>query len=98
MMREQPEQEQEKRYKSPQRKLVTFFEKSRDAWKAKCREAKKTVKRLKNRIRFLEQSKERWKSRVGELESEMEQMRAQQRSLEAEVATLQKKLRSMSRN
>jgi len=38
----------ETRYKSPQRKLVRFFEKSRDQWKAKCQTAKFTVKRLQN--------------------------------------------------
>ena len=53
-----------KGYKSPQRKLVKFFEKSRDRWKAKCCEAKIEVKRLKNRVWFLEKSKERWKNRV----------------------------------
>ena len=61
-------QEQKKSYKSPQRKLLKFFEKSRDSWKAKCREAKRTVKRLKNRIRFLQQSKEQWKDRARSLE------------------------------
>lgn len=59
-----------KGYKSPQRKLVKFFEKSSDRWKAKCREAKIEVKRLKNRVLFLGKSKERWKSRVKELEAE----------------------------
>ncbi len=57
--------EPEKTYKSPQRKLLKFFEKCRNSWKAKCREAKRTIQRLKNRIRFLEQSKEPWKNRVG---------------------------------
>jgi hypothetical protein len=59
-------------YKSPIRKLVTFFENSRNQWKAKCKEAKKTIKRLKNRIRFLERSKALLKSRVKELEAELE--------------------------
>ena len=31
-------------YKSPQRKLVKFFQRSRDQWKAKCRGAKAEVK------------------------------------------------------
>ena len=39
---------QDKHYKSPQRKLVLFFAKSRDAWKTKCLEAKTAVKRPKN--------------------------------------------------
>lgn len=58
-------------YKSPQRKLVRFFEKSRTQWKAKCRAAKATIKVLKNRVRFLEESKERWKRRAKALEHEV---------------------------
>ena len=71
-----------KSYKSPQRKLVKFFEKSRDQWKAKCHEAKIEVKRLKNRVRFLEKSKERWKSRVKELEAELARVKAKEREKE----------------
>ena len=96
MTREQPEpgqeqgQQQEKTYKSPQRKLVKFFEKSRDSWKAKCREAKRTVKRLKNRIRFLQQSKDQWKDRVRGLESEIARLNAEKQSLEQELEGLKK--------
>lgn len=57
-------------YKSPQSKLVRFFDRSRTQWKAKCRTAKATIKVLKNRIRFLEESKARWKSRAKALEEE----------------------------
>ena len=68
----------EKTYKSPRRKLVRFFEKSRDQWKAKCLEAKATVKGLKHRIRYLEQSKEEWKTKAKELEKELARLKAQQ--------------------
>jgi len=91
------QQKQEKKYKSPQSKLVKFFEKSRDAWKRKCREAKGTVKRLKNKIRFLEQSKEHWKSRAQELEAEIDRINDRKASLEEEVEALKKKQRSMNR-
>jgi len=79
------EVQKSKGYKSPQRKLVKFFEKSRDRWKAKCREAKMEVKRLKNRVRFLEKSKERWKSRVKELEAELAIVKAKEREKEEEL-------------
>jgi DNA repair ATPase RecN len=69
-------QELESPYKSPQRKLVRFFEKSRDQWKTKCQTAKATVKRLQNRVRFLEQSKAQWKARAQALEAEVAQLRA----------------------
>jgi hypothetical protein len=65
-----------KRYKSPRRKLVTFFEKSRDRWKTKCIEAKALVKKLKNRIRYLEANKEQWKRKALALEEELARMTA----------------------
>ena len=84
------QRQQDKKYKSPQSKLVKFFEKSRDAWKKKCRAAKRTSKRLKDRIRFLEHSKGHWKSRAQELEREFEGIRAEKQSLENTVDSLQK--------
>ena len=68
----------EKTYKSPRRKLVRFFEKSRDQWKAKCLEAKATAKGLKQRIRYLEKSKAEWKAKAKELEQELARMKALQ--------------------
>ena len=67
-----------KTYKSPIRKLVRFFEKSRDQWKAKCLEAKATAKGLKHRIGYLEQSKMEWKTKAKELEKELVRIKAQQ--------------------
>ncbi len=60
-----------KKYKSPRRKLVRFFEKSRDQWKAKCIDAKARVKKLKNRIRYLEANRKEWKTKAIELEKEL---------------------------
>jgi len=79
-----------KTYKSPTSKLLKFFEKSRDAWKKKCREAKRTVKGLKNRIRTLEHSREHWKDRTQELEAEIERLHCQKDVLEECVETLKK--------
>ena len=67
-----------KTYKSPIRKLVRFFEKSRDQWKAKCLEAKSTAKGLQHRIGYLEQSKMEWKTKAKKLEKELARMKAQQ--------------------
>lgn len=66
-----------KRYKSPRRKLVKFFEKSRNQWKAKSIAAKAQVKYLKNRIRYLEGSQAKWKSKALELETELARLKAQ---------------------
>ena len=76
----------ETRFKSPQRKLVRFFEKSRDQWKAKCQTAKATVKRLQNRVRFLERSKAELKTRTRALETEVAQLRAQLERVGGEAA------------
>jgi len=84
------QQKQEKKYKSPTSKLLKFFEKSRDAWKKKCRDAKRTIKGLKNRIRTLEQSKEHWKDRTQELEAEIARLHSQKDALEERVDTLKK--------
>ena len=62
-------------YKSPPRKLLRFFLKSRDQWKAKCQRAKGRVKRLENRVRFLETSKAQWKSKAQALEAENAQLK-----------------------
>ena len=52
-----------KSYRSPVRKLLRFFEQSRDGWKRKCRNGKVTIKRLTNRVRKLEKSRELWRRR-----------------------------------
>lgn len=44
-------------YKSPIRKLLHFFEKSRNNWKGKTLQTKQELKLAKNRIVFLEESK-----------------------------------------
>lgn len=77
----------DKVYKSPVRKLARFFEKSRDQWKAKCLEAKKTIKYLKNRVRFLEESRDRWKKQAQELEARVEQMEAKERESKEKLET-----------
>ena len=84
-------------YKSPQRKLVRFFEKSRDQWKAKCQTAKATVKRLQNRVRFLERSKGEWKRRAQTLEQEVVQLRGQLEHMRSEAAAQEKKTTFPSR-
>jgi septal ring factor EnvC (AmiA/AmiB activator) len=68
---------EQKPYKSSLRKLVRFFERSRDQWKAKCLEAKATAKGLKHRIRYLERSKEQWKTKAKELEKELARIKEQ---------------------
>ena len=86
-------QENDLPYSSPPRKLLRFFLKSRDQWKAKCQRAKATVKRLENRVRFLEKSKDKWKTRAQALEQENAHLKAQaqQGESQGETPTPQKK-------
>jgi predicted nucleic acid-binding Zn-ribbon protein len=65
-------------YKSPKQKLLRFFERSRNQWKIKCKAAKATVKRLNNRVRYLENSKADWKSKAIELEKELAEMKTRE--------------------
>jgi hypothetical protein len=80
-------------YKSSRHKLLRFFEKSRDQWKAKCLGAKATVKRLQNRVRFLEKSKDRLQHRVSELEGELKSLKHVLQEKDHELAQLKKNCR-----
>ena len=48
-------------YKSPLRKLVRFFEDSRDNWKQKCVGLRKELKLCKNQVFAVEKSREHWR-------------------------------------
>lgn len=69
-------------FKSPVSKLMKFFHKSRDGWKAKCQEAKRANKLLANQTRAVEKSRERWREtalaaqrQLRELEREVEELK-----------------------
>lgn len=81
----------DRQYKSPQRKLVRFFARSRDQWKAKCLDAKALAKGLNHRMRFLARSKDHWKRRVRALEGELTQLKAQAQAMREEIAALKKR-------
>jgi len=65
----------ENNYKSPTKKLIKFFEKSRDQWKAKAIKAKNRIKLCNNRIKFLETSKASLKSELAKLKLELNKAR-----------------------
>ena len=85
------ESSQAKTYKSPQHKLVRFFEKSRNQWKSKYRDAKMVMKRLQNRIRFLEKSKARDQHRIRELKSALQDMKIQVCVIKKELSDFKEK-------
>jgi hypothetical protein len=51
-------------YSSPTYKLLAFFEKSRNRWKAKALERKQHVRRLEKRIAELEASRRKWRAKA----------------------------------
>jgi hypothetical protein len=60
-------------YKSPVRKLVNFFEKSRDNWKEKYQRNKKENQKLKNKVCALKTSQQKWKSETLRLRKQLKQ-------------------------
>ncbi len=72
-MPENAKKSERKIFKSPRRKLITFFEKSRDKWKNKCKGAKYENKLLKNRNRYLEKRKKELIQKVKELKTQLAQ-------------------------
>lgn len=85
-------------YRSPQRKLVAFFECSRNRWKEKCQEAKYQFKLLKRRFANLEvrhdQCQQRYQEAVAlgeQLKAQREHLQTQNEKLQAQLATASKK-------
>ena len=70
------------RFKSPFRKLVPFFEQSRNRWKSKFKDSKSNVKRLENRNRYLKKRNHELKEKVKNLESEINQLRGTEKQLQ----------------
>lgn len=64
-------------YKSRPKALLSFFKRSRDEWKRKCKEAKAKLKLAKNHIRAVEESRAGWRREAKELEAELRQVRQQ---------------------
>ena len=65
---------QEMEWKSPSRKLVRFFNKSRDLWKAKYVELKTECKLMGNQVRAVEKSRERWRQLAEEAQQQVQQL------------------------
>jgi hypothetical protein len=63
-------------FRSPVSKLVRFFHRSRDKWKAKCKAAKRENKSLKYRLAKMTESRDRWKAEVRSLRASIEEEKA----------------------
>jgi chromosome segregation ATPase len=82
-----------KTYSSPQRKLVKFFERSRDQWQAKARAAKPGLKRLGTRLRRLERSKAAYEHQLVALQTQLAEWQAKHAQTARELEELKKNRR-----
>ena len=87
---------QEKIYTSPQRKLVKFFERSRNQWKAKSHAAKTVLKRLGTRLRRLERSNADYPQQLAALQTQVAEWRAKHAQTVRELEELKKKYPQLS--
>jgi len=82
----------EKIYTSPQRKLVKFFERSRDRWKAKSRAAKTVLKRLGTRLGRLERSNAGYQQQLTALQTQVAEWQAKHEQAARELEELKKNI------
>jgi chromosome segregation ATPase len=86
----------EKTYSSPQRKLVKFFERSRNQWKAKAGAAKTVLKRLGMRVRRLEQRKADYQRELVAVQAQAAEWQARYAQTVRELEELKKKYPHLS--
>ncbi len=85
-------------FRSPLRKLVVFFQASRDRWKEKCQQVKYQLKLLKRRFENLQKNRNLWQQRSRDAETQCDQLQtrcehlhARNQQLEVRAETLSKK-------
>jgi len=81
----------EKIYSSPQRKLVKFFEHSRDRWKAKSGAAKTVLKRLGTRLGRVERRNAAYQDQVAALQRQVAEWQVKHEQTVQELEELKKK-------
>ena len=84
-------------FRSPLRKLTTFFRGSRDKWKGKCQQAKQELKLLKRRFENLQISRDQWQQGYEQGEAQREQLQARSEHLEAQHQQLQAQVEALSK-
>ena len=77
MARSDKDAEEPRGYRSPWRVLARFFEKSRDAWKAKHQALQERVKQFRTEVRDLRRSRDGWRAKATALEKQIGELRAQ---------------------
>lgn len=61
-------------FKSPLSKLAAFFRTSRNKWKSKYMEAKKTIKRKTDQVRYYKNRNAHLKRKIRKLENEISEL------------------------
>jgi chromosome segregation ATPase len=84
-------------FRSPLRKLVAFFEVSRDKWKAKCQRVKYELKLLKRRFQNIRKSRNLWKQRSVQSETQRQQLQDRCEYLQGQNQKLQDRLEGPSK-
>lgn len=62
-------------FKSPPRKLIGFFRRSRDGWKEKYMKLKRSKRAVEGQLRAVERSRDSWKAQAKELRREVEELK-----------------------
>lgn len=73
-------------YKSPARKLIRFFESSRDKWKQKYLALQQARKLMSNQVRAVEKSREHWRQIAQAERQRAEQLERELENLKSDVA------------
>jgi hypothetical protein len=63
-----------RQFSSPKSKLIRFFERSRDRWKAKQMQIRRERKLLLNQTRAVEKSRAQWRERAVAAEERVRQL------------------------
>jgi len=83
------------KFRSPLRKLVAFFQTSRDKWKEKCQRTKYELKLLKRRFSNLQLSRDQWQHNCQQAEAQREQLQARNEHLETQHQKLQAQVEAL---
>ena len=86
----------ERTYSSPPRKLVKFFERSRNQWKAKAGAAKVVLKRLGTRLGRVERRNADYQDQLAVLQTQVVEWQAKHAQTVQELEELKKKYPHLS--
>ena len=89
--------EEMKTFRKRPRVLMRFFQRSRDKWKRKCRQAKADIKVHQARERDWRKSRDQWREKAEQHGEELERLRAENARLKTVASQSEQALRSKAR-